>query len=118
MPQSTKLIGAVERALTILEVFDDRSPELGTTEIANATGLRKSTAAGLIYTLAAKGYLSQNPTTRKYRLGLRVLELATRVIGAMDLRQVALPYLQQLRDQFDETVNRRISTSMPRSNKL
>ncbi len=105
MPQSIKLIGAVERALDILELFNERTPELGTTEIADATGLHKSTAAGLIYTLAAKGYLAQNPTNRKYRLGLKVISRARVVLGSMDLRQIALPYLHHLRDQFDETVN-------------
>lgn len=105
MPQPAKLIGAVERALDILDLFDERTPELGTTEIADATGLHKSTAAGLIYTLAAKGYLAQNLTNRKYRLGLKVVSRAKVVLGSMDLRQIALPYLHQLRDQFDETVN-------------
>ncbi len=105
MPQPAKLIGAVERALDILELFDERTPELGTTEIADVTGLHKSTAAGLIYTLAARGYLAQNPVNRKYRLGLKVISRAKVVLGSMDLRQTALPYLHQLRDQFDETVN-------------
>lgn len=105
MPRTAKLIGAVERALDILELFSERTPELGTTEIAEATGLHKSTAAGLIYTLAAKGYLAQNSASRKYRLGLKALGLARVVLSSMDLRQAALPYLHQLRDQFDETVN-------------
>lgn len=105
MPRPAKLIGAVERALDILELFDERTPELGTTEIAEAAGLHKSTAAGLIHTLAAKGYLTQNPTNRRYRLGLKVVGRAGVVLGTMDLRHAALPYVQQLRDEFGETVN-------------
>jgi DNA-binding IclR family transcriptional regulator len=89
----------------ILNLFEPRTPELGTTEIAEATGLHKSTAAGLIYTLTAKGYLTQNPTNRKYRLGLKLVERAAIVLGSMDLRQAALPVLQRLRDAFDEAVN-------------
>ncbi len=99
------LIGAVERAVDILNLFEPRTPELGTTEIAEATGLHKSTAAGLIYTLAAKGYLTQNPVNRKYRLGLKLVERAAIVLGSMDLRQAALPFLQRLRDTFDEAAN-------------
>ncbi len=105
MSQPPKLIGAVERALDILNLFSVCAPELGTTEIAEATGLHKSTAAGLIHTLAVKGYLTQNPLTRKYRLGLKLVERAAIVLGSLDLRQVALPFLRQLRDAFDETVN-------------
>lgn len=112
MPQPTNaelpgrgVIGAVERALDILNLFDSRTPELGITEIAEAAGLHKSTAAGLIRTLAAKGYLTQNPANRKYRLGLKIVERAAIVLGSMDLRRIALPYLQELRDTFDESVN-------------
>ncbi len=105
MTQPPKLIGAVERALDILDLFDERTPELGVTEIAAATGLYKSTAAGLIYTLAAKGYLTQDPASRRYRLGLKLIERAAVVLNSINLRQVALPYLHQLRDTFDETVN-------------
>ncbi len=105
MPQPPKLIGAVERALDILNLFDARAPELGTTEIAEVTGLHKSTAAGLIHTLAVKGYLAQNPITRKYRLGIKLVERAAIVLGSLDLRQAAAPVLQQLRDTFDEAVN-------------
>jgi DNA-binding IclR family transcriptional regulator len=105
MPQPPKLIGAVERALTILDLFTMSAPELGITEIAAATGLHKSTAAGLVHTLAIKGYLAQNPLTRKYRLGLKLVERAALVLGSLDFRQAALPCLRQLRDAFDETVN-------------
>lgn len=105
MPRSSKMIGSVQRALDILELFDAQTPELGTTEIATATGLHKSTVAGLIYTLEAKGYLNQNPTTRKYRLGLKLVERASIMLSHVEIRQVALPHLQALRDEFDETVN-------------
>jgi DNA-binding IclR family transcriptional regulator len=99
------MIGSVQRALDILELFDAQTSELGTTEIAAATGLHKSTVAGLIYTLEAKGYLNQNPATRKYRLGLKLVERASIMLGHVEIRQVALPHIQALRDEFDETVN-------------
>jgi IclR family KDG regulon transcriptional repressor len=105
MPRPSKLIGSVERAFGILDLFDSRSPELGMTEIARAMGLHKSTVASLIYTLEAQGYLAQNPVTRKYRLGLKLVERASVVLSHVELRQVALPHLQVLRDEFDEGVN-------------
>lgn len=105
MAHSPKLIGAVERALDILDLFNERTPELGITEIAAATGLHKSTAAGLIYTLTAKGYLRQDAASRRYRLGLKLIERAEATLSSLSLRQVAMPFLHQLRDAFDETVN-------------
>jgi len=105
MPRPSKLIGSVERAFDILNLFDGRSPELGMTEVAKSLGLHKSTVASLIYTLEARGYLNQNPATRKYRLGLKLVERASVVLSHVEIRQVALPHLQVLRDEFDESVN-------------
>jgi DNA-binding IclR family transcriptional regulator len=105
MAHSSKKIGAVQRAVDILNLFDSASPELGTTEIAKALGLHKSTAASLVYTLEANGYLTQNPNSRKYRLGFKLLERANSVLDHIDVREIALPWLRQLHDECGETVN-------------
>jgi DNA-binding IclR family transcriptional regulator len=100
-----KLIGSVQRALDILNTFDARKPELGNTEIADAINLPKSTAAGLIHTLEANGYLEQNPENRKYRLGYKLAERAGLFLNQYDLRRVAAPHLHALRDECNESVN-------------
>lgn len=101
----TSKIGSVQRAIDILNLFDQQNPELGTTEIARALGLHKSTAASLVSTLAANGFLTQNPETRKYRLGLKLVERAFAMLDQIEIRRIAYPALQQLRDQWNETVN-------------
>jgi IclR family transcriptional regulator, KDG regulon repressor len=97
-------IGSVQRAIDILNLFSRTIPELGTTEIAEALGLHKSTVAGLIFTLEANGYLDQNPATRKYRLGLRILERSSALLSQVEVRKVAMPWLEQLRSWFGEGV--------------
>src|SRR5512136_2558474 len=105
MPHSSKKIGSIQRAFDILNLFSDQSSELGTTEIARALSLHKSTTASLVYTLEANGFLSQNPDTRKYRLGLKLVERAFTMLDQVEVRQVAYPFLRELRDQWNETVN-------------
>ena len=105
MTHASKKIGSIQRALDILNLFSSQSSELGTTEIAKALGLHKSTTASLVYTLEANGYLSQNPDTRKYRLGLKLVERAFAMLDEVEVRQVAYPFLRELRDQWNETVN-------------
>ncbi len=100
-----KVIGSVQRALQILDLFEPRIPELGTTEIALSMDLPKSTVAGLIATLEQNGYLEQNPENRKYRLGFKLAERAGVLLGQFDLRQVATPVLEALRDTCQESVN-------------
>ncbi|MBI4790583.1 MAG: IclR family transcriptional regulator [Chloroflexi bacterium] len=105
MPHSTKTIGSLQRAIDILNLFDSQTPELGTTDIAKSLGLHKSTVASLIYTLEANGYLRQNPNTRKYRLGFRLVERASAMLEHVEIRQVAYPFLLELRNKWNETVN-------------
>lgn len=105
MAHASKKIGSVQRAIDILNLFGSSAPELGTSEIARALGLHKSTAASLIYTLEANGLLAQDPSTRKYRLGLRLVERASAMLDQVEVRRVALPFLRDLRNECDETVN-------------
>ncbi len=105
MTHTSKKIGSVQRAVDILNLFGSQSHELGTTEIARSLGLHKSTTASLVYTLEANGFLSQNPETRKYRLGLKLVERAFAMLDQIEIRQVAYPFLRELRDQWNETVN-------------
>jgi DNA-binding IclR family transcriptional regulator len=100
-----KVIGSVQRAIDILDLFDESHLELGTTEIAQALDLPKSTAAGLILTLDQNGYLEQNQATRKYRLGYKLAERAGILLSQFDLRQIAAPALEALRNLCNESIN-------------
>lgn len=105
MIHPSKRIGSVQRAIDILDLFSSACPELGTSEIARRLGLHKSTAASLMYTLEANGYLAQDPQSRKYRLGMQLLNRSAVVLNHLDIRRAALPYVEALRAEFDETVN-------------
>ena len=105
MGNKKKIIGSVQRAVDILGLFNRQSQELGVTEISRALNLPKSTVAGLICTLEENDYLGQNDVTRKYRLGFKLAERAGVYLDQFDLRQVALPVLEALRDETNESVN-------------
>ncbi len=96
---------SLERGLAILSSFRSGSPLLGVSDLAREVGLSRSTTHRYISTLAALGYLQQDPATRKYRLGPRVLDLGFSAINSMDLREVAVPHLQALSDETGRTVN-------------
>lgn len=96
-------VRAVERALQILECFDNEHPERGISEIAQAVELHKATAHRIVTTLVNYGYLERADDGQKYRLGLELTNLGFKVIHRMDLRREALPYMKQLIEQWDET---------------
>ena len=70
------LAGTLERGMRILALFADHHTPLGISEIARLTGLEKSAAHRLTRTLLATGYLDRDETTRRYRPGLRMLDMA------------------------------------------
>lgn len=96
---------SVARALDILQLYGTGQPELGVTEIAGRLRLSKSTVHRLLRLLADRGFLAQDPRSRRYRLGLELLWLGSLVRDGIDLRREALPTMQRLQEQTGETVN-------------
>ncbi len=96
-------VRAVERAIRILECFDDENPERGLTEIANVVDLHKATAHRIVTTLVNYGYLERTDDDQRYRLGLQIAGLGFKVLRRMSLRKEAFPYMEQLVEQWDET---------------
>ncbi len=100
-----RIIASLQRALDILSLFGPQSPELGITDIAKALNLHKSTASGLVYTLQRNGYIAQNPENRRYHLGLQLVERAGVLLDQIEIRKIAMPELEDLRDWSTESVN-------------
>ena len=75
------------------------------TELAKALGVPTSTAYRLVSSLLQLGYANQDPDSGEYTLGVRLLFLASAVLRQLDLRRVAYPFLEQLRDETGETAN-------------
>ena len=96
------MIQSINRAIEILRCFESREL-IGITELAESTGLNKSTAFGIVSTLAAEGLLEQDPSTGRYRLGLELFRLGNLVNTST--RRLVLPELEKLAQTLEETVN-------------
>jgi IclR family transcriptional regulator, pca regulon regulatory protein len=96
---------SLERGLAILGAFTPDRPALGIMELARELALTRSTTHRYVATLASLGFLEQDDTTRKYRLGPRVLDLGFATLGSMGLREIAAPHLRRLTDATGHTSN-------------
>lgn len=108
MPQADNGTGfsqSLERGLAILSAFTPDRPALGISELARKLDLTRSTTHRYVATLATLGYLYQDDSTRKYRLGPRVLDLGFSMLGSMELREIAAPHLRRLTDTTGHTSN-------------
>jgi IclR family transcriptional regulator, KDG regulon repressor len=99
------IIQSVERALKILDLFDEHTSELKITEISEKMGLHKSTVHSLLKTLQEHSYINQNPEDGKYRLGLKLAERGNVVISHMDITKTAKNYLLDLSAKTKQTVH-------------
>jgi DNA-binding IclR family transcriptional regulator len=94
---------AVERALAVLDLFDERTADLSIGEVVSALGVHRSTASRLMATLERHGLLEQTDSPGRYRLGLGLVTLAGLVLNRFPVRALARPRLRELRDATDET---------------
>jgi DNA-binding IclR family transcriptional regulator len=103
--QDCATVQSVARAIEILKAFSWERPERGVSELARELGVHKSTVSRLMTTLECGGLLSRDPVTDRYRLGIELIGLGAQVISHLDVREIARPFLRQLADDCQETVN-------------
>ena len=101
----TPILRSVANALKLLETFDNNNFKLSVTELSRKLGLAKSTVSRLLTTLSARGYITQNPETQKYSLGMKVFEVGSVVVSQLTPRETALPFLEHLMERTQETVH-------------
>jgi len=102
---SMPIIQSVDRALQILDLFDDQNREIKITDISIRTGLNKSTLHALLKTMQARGYIDQNEDNGRYRLGMKLVERGNFVISSIDIRKICNSYLVSLSEQTGQTVH-------------
>lgn len=96
-------VQSIDRAVSILRCFDGRKPELGISELARSTGLSTSTVHRLLAAMQAN-HLVRQTGNKRYGLGPLLLQLANSGAMPRSLKDAALPFMTDLRDEIDETV--------------
>lgn len=98
-------IQSVERCFTILGHLSTPDTFFSLEDLTQKTGLNKTTCFRFLKTMRRLGLVDQDPAAKTYQLGPAMVSLGLRALKGMNLRQAALPVLQQLRDETQETVN-------------
>ncbi|MFG3259569.1 IclR family transcriptional regulator [Streptomyces sp. NPDC048172] len=101
VPETSKYwVRSVARAADILEALADPAPGdgLSVTQVAQRCGISKSAAFGMLQTLRAYGFVSDDGEgmSRRYRLGMGLARLGDRARSQVSLRGVARPVLGRL----------------------
>jgi DNA-binding IclR family transcriptional regulator len=102
--EESLLLGTVDKASRVLDLFTNASPEWGVTEAALALGVPRSSAHDLLDTLASTGFLRRVEGNR-YRLGLRLLSLCDTALTSLPVRGAARPVMDALARRLGAAVH-------------
>lgn len=97
---SRHFVNALARGLQILALFDRDTHELGNDEIAQRTGLPRSTVTRLTYTLVTLRYLVYVPRTHGYRLGVAAMSWSYAAQREFEGVAFVQPFMQEFANQL------------------
>lgn len=94
---------SANRVADVLMAFSRSDRPLGVTQLAREVGLSKAVVHRILQSLASRSLVQAVPGDAAYALGPAAIGLGTKAWGQLDVRRVAAPVLQKLRDQTRET---------------
>ncbi|NEE02941.1 IclR family transcriptional regulator [Phytoactinopolyspora halotolerans] len=93
----------VSKTLDVLDAFSPEHPALTLSDISSRSGLPLTTTHRIVKDLTAWGALERNDDGR-YHIGLHLWEVAALAPRGLGLREVALPYMEDLYGVTQENV--------------
>ena len=105
-------MGTITKALNLLTYFSESAPEISLMDFKALTGTDKATIHRHLTELLANGYLEQNKSTRKYRLGASILRLASIREKTFPARRIVSQWVRKLSEETGELVHASVIQQM------
>jgi DNA-binding IclR family transcriptional regulator len=97
-------IESVDRALRLL-ILLGKAGTITVSVAADELAVARSTAHRLLAMLQYHDFVRQDPLTKSYAAGSQLLQVGLAAVDNLDVRGVARPHLEELRDALGETVH-------------
>ncbi|MEX3776379.1 IclR family transcriptional regulator [Pseudomonas sp. MYb118] len=97
-------VRSVQLAFDVLERVAAADGEMGVSELANQLNTTKGSVFRHLKTLVERGYLTQNPQTSRYRLGIQAFVLGRVAANGIDLLSASTDAIRDLREELGLTV--------------
>lgn len=95
-------VASVEKALRLVELFTEETPQLALNEIVKGAGYSRTATYRLLTTLEHLGWIVRSG--EKYHLSLKVFRIGAVAVNALHLRQEAALAMAELAAKVGETV--------------
>jgi DNA-binding IclR family transcriptional regulator len=93
----------LSRGLVLLKALGADAEGSTVSGLAETTGLDRAVLYRLLDTLSIEGFVTRDPESRRYRLGLSMLELGVRAAQGLEVRRLAGAALRSLSEDTNET---------------
>ena len=97
-------IKSLSKALTVLEFLGHYPNGVSLQKVSEGTGFNKSSVHRILATFEASGYVAQMCSGKEYRITMKLVQLGHAAINS-DVTGTVKPYLSELLDDINETVN-------------
>jgi DNA-binding IclR family transcriptional regulator len=107
MPQSKDqyFSKTLAKGLKVLSLFNEQTPVRTQTEISKTLGINITSTYRLINTLVQLGYLQKDKKTKKLRLGLGALGLASTMARTFDINRLIKSLVDDVHDSHNITID-------------
>ncbi|MDP9405720.1 MAG: helix-turn-helix domain-containing protein, partial [Actinomycetota bacterium] len=94
----------LSRGLAVLQFLGTTADGATVAELSSATGLDRAVLYRLLDTLGEHGFVVREPGSRRFQLGVALVELGARAGRSLQVRRLALPVMRGLMDAAHEAV--------------
>jgi len=103
-PEAKGSIQVIERMMSLIDALADAPEPASLKSLSKATGLHPSTAHRILAAMT-HSRLVERYEAGTYALGIRFLELGNVVKSRFNIREIALPFMQNLHESIGEAIN-------------
>jgi DNA-binding IclR family transcriptional regulator len=96
---------AFTKFMSVLQLIGDSPRNYDMAELCRSAKLPRATVYRIVDALRAEGMVADVQPGNKFALGPRLINLASRSWATFDLRTIAHPFIEKLRDETGETVH-------------
>jgi len=98
------ILKTLDNAIQVLNCFTEDKKSWGVRELARELNTSHTAVNRILRTYQKNGFLTQDPETKKYHLGLKFLEFSQIVRGQYSITEQIYPIMQKLSEQTRETI--------------
>jgi IclR family acetate operon transcriptional repressor len=98
-------VQSLDRGLLLMELLTYAEGPTTLAQLSEVLGVERSTVLRLLSTLEQRGYVQQDPGTRGYGMGVKVVELSRVIIDRLNVRSIAKAFLGRLVSATGESAN-------------